>query len=114
MSEWQPIETIPIGKAVIVADARDGIAKWAVAEREADGGILISAPGLPVTSSKWWTHWMPIPAPPGTALDRLATARNDALEEAAKAAEKCSFWSDPPPGKRIAVAIRALKSETPS
>jgi len=64
-NEWQPIETIPIGKAVIVADARDGLAKWAVAEREADGGILISAPGLPVTSSKWWTHWMPIPAPPG-------------------------------------------------
>ena len=71
--EWHPIETVPIGEAVIVTDAPDGIVKWAVAEREADGGILISAPGIPVTSSKWWTHWMPIPMPPDEPSENGAT-----------------------------------------
>ena len=40
----------------------------------------------------------------------LATARNDALEEAAKVADCRNLW--PREGERIATVIRALKSET--
>ncbi len=58
MSEWQPIETAPIGQEVLVYVPRRLGALYA---------------GARLTGTQWWsrnlgdlkpTHWMPLPEPP--------------------------------------------------
>jgi hypothetical protein len=60
---WQPIETIPHGERIFVADLLDGILVTAIAELEY-GETIIYAAGRPATTTKWWTHWAAFPELP--------------------------------------------------
>jgi len=63
--EWHPIETIPQGERIFVADLLDNIVVTAIAEiNRTSGEIHIHAPGYPITGTKWWTHWAAFPEPP--------------------------------------------------
>ena len=61
--EWRPIETIPHGKRIFVADLLDGVLVTAIAELEYGETIIYSA-GRPATTKKWWTHWAAFPELP--------------------------------------------------
>lgn len=54
---WQPIETIPFDKFVLICDSQDNIIKYGMAELSNTGETLIICGGIPVTSAAWWTHW---------------------------------------------------------
>jgi hypothetical protein len=64
MTDWKPIETAPVGRLILIANAADQIVKTGVAEREVDGNLLLNVPGYPLTGQKWWTHWADMPKPP--------------------------------------------------
>lgn len=62
---WHPIESIPHGERIFVADLLDNIVVTAIAEiNRTSGEIHIHAPGYPVTGTKWWTHWASFPTLP--------------------------------------------------
>ena len=61
MSEWQPIETAPKDKTLIVYQERCPVmmAKWARSEQDDDD--LWYGPDFYLI---WPTHWMPLPEQP--------------------------------------------------
>ena len=63
--EWHPIETIPHGERIFVADMLDRVLVTAIAEvNSVSGETLIHAAGYPVTGTKWWTNWAHFPELP--------------------------------------------------
>lgn len=53
---WQPIETMPLHRQVLVSDG--ALVKPAIRHNS----DTISAPTL--MTIRLWTHWMPLPLPP--------------------------------------------------
>ena len=63
--QWHPVETIPHGERIFVADMLDQVLVTAIAEiNSISGETLIHAAGYPITGTKWWTHWAYFPVLP--------------------------------------------------
>ncbi len=63
MREWQPIETAPKDKRVLLFDG-DWVSAGAYTDYDNFGWVMDSDEGP--HSGPGPTHWMPLPAPPST------------------------------------------------
>lgn len=67
--QWQPIETVPTGRAILLADAIDQIVKTGIAETY-DSGVVLHVAGWPTVRTNNFTHWANFPkAPPAPPLE---------------------------------------------
>lgn len=66
MSEWQPIETAPTGDEdfFLVCGLGDDRNPFVVRGDILKNGRRSDTPRI--LHLRWLTHWMPLPAPPGT------------------------------------------------
>lgn len=72
--EWRPIDTAPLNRTILICDAHDQRVTHGTIILELDNDPsserLVLAPGHPVTSVAWWTHWADFPPPPASKESR--------------------------------------------
>lgn len=67
MSQWQPIETAPIGDFILIYGEDAGEPRVYAAFYDDDDWFDSEASSKSLTSFGWFpTHWMPLPDPPKT------------------------------------------------
>ena len=69
-ARWQPIETAPVGKDVLLYCPERGLTN----EERIELGWADSGRG---SHHAWATHWMPLPEPPSTAAHRAGEGEGE-------------------------------------